>query len=354
MTNKNIVLNLANKYRPNKFSDVVGQDHVIKVIEQQVKNNTLPPSIILYGFPGIGKTTISRIIAKSLNSSPYGLIEKDSSLDGGKENMLELHSDIYNKPFSGNTKIYLFDEAHNITSKAFESLLTIIEEPPENVRFIFCTTEFDKLPLTIKSRSQCHHLSKLKNNVIKEQINKIIKLEKLDVPDELINLIVESSDGSLRNSIFSLETVVAAIDIENLNVNDILGILGSNRISNFLLSYINKDFKGLISSVGMFYSEGINTQKAIYDFQQFIVDMRLCLILPKMVQDVHSNVSIIFGKIFKEGLNSNEIVSTRKNISKMLDTAYKYSLELESNNRRTLNKEAMFTDFVINLAKSWS
>ena len=356
MSNK-IHTNLYNKYRPNNFNQVIGQDHVTKIIEQQIKDNSLPHTLILYGPYGTGKTSCARLIAKALNPSNYGLIEKDSSVDGGKGDIVDLQTDIYNQPFVGNYKTYIFDEAHEITKKAFSSLLKITEEPPSHVKFIFVTTDFEKIPLTIKSRSQCHCFVRLKNNIIRQHVLDIIKLEKQNIPESIVNLIVESGNGSLRNAIVALETIISIYKSGNnvTNISDILGILGTTRIVSFINAYLNKDFKTLNDLVPMFYGENTDTLKALHTLQQFVVDSRICLILPKMQDEVRSNVESLvskFNESFKDK-SKEDIISERKRLGILLDLLYDLLLDLEVDLKKTSNKEAIFTRFIIKLAKTW-
>jgi len=145
------------KHRPTDFLSVKGQDHVTLLLGKQVESKSVPNCIILYGPSGVGKTTVSRIIAKLLNDHPSGTIEIDSALDGGKDSVKQDQLDLYNYPLSGEFKTYIYNEAQELTRQSFGSLLNMLEEPPEHVRFILVTNNFDKIPLNIKSRSQSHH-----------------------------------------------------------------------------------------------------------------------------------------------------------------------------------------------------
>lgn len=349
---------LYNRYRPADFSELVGQDHVISVIQEQIRTNTLPQCLILYGPAGCGKTSLARLIAKALNDSEYGLIEKDSAFESSKDNIRELQSTIYNKPFIGSNKTYLFDEAHQISKASFSSLLKLTEEPPEHVRFIFVTTDFDKILDTIKSRSQSHCLHRLNNTVIHTRLQHIIKSEKFDITPALMSLIIDSASGSLRNAIVNLSTVVASYLSGNteLDIAKTLGILGSKRLADFTSNYIFEDFKQLDSSIEMFYPENTDLSKAIYSLQQYIMDCRYSIIVPELRDSVRSDVSGFFDLIDAKILSTPKVDKTKAltSVGRNLDKLYDLTVELENNLFKTSNKEAALKRFVIKLAQSWS
>lgn len=348
---------LYNKWRPSDFSELVGQEHVTKVIQEQLQNNNLPKCLILYGPPGCGKTSLGRLIAKTLNPSEHGLIEKDSAFEGGKDVIRELQTSIYNKPFIGDYKVYLFDEAHQISKAGFSSLLKLTEEPPEHVRFIFVTTEFDKIPLNIKSRSQSHSLNRLNNKVIRERLQTIIKGEGLDIPVDLINLIIDSASGSLRNAIVNLETVVASYKSGNteLSIAKTLGVLGSKRLSDFVTSYLFENFKKLDQTIEMFYPENTDLAQALSNLQQYIIDCRYSVIFPEFKEISKSDVNPFLETIetILKGKSPDDIKKANISLGRSLDTLYDLTLDLEVNLNKTSNKEAALKRFVIKLAQSW-
>lgn len=355
---KTPVLNLANKYRPSKFSELVGQDHVTRIVEHQLKNNSLPPCIILYGVHGCGKTSLARLIAKALNPSEQGIIEKNAATYGGKDNIRLLETEVYNRPFVGEYKTYIFDEAHGITKQAFESLLKITEEPPEHVRFIFVTTDFEKIPLTIKSRCQVHSFNRISNSLIKKNLKEILKKEKQDMPEELITLATDAAAGSMRDAIVALETIITSYltGQTEVNIANSLGIISSKKYTDFILNYVFEDFNSLHTNSAMFSPENTDIQKAIFNLQQFIIDCRYSVILPSLIKTLKSDVSIFISKVDEKlaSISQDKINSYKKFIGGRLDTMYDLSLELERDIKYSANKEAAIGRFIIKLAKSWS
>jgi len=350
-------LDLANKFRPTNFSEVFGQEHVCKLLEEQVKEKRVPNCIIMYGSSGVGKTSASRILASMLNPSPHGTIEKDSAMEGGKDNIRNLQLDVYNKPFIGEYKTYIFDEAHEITKAAFASLLKVTEEPPSHVKFIFVTTEFDKIPLNIKSRSQSHSFNRIPAKLIKERVLQIIKAENFELTDNLLNTVVQAGNGSLRNSIIALESVITACMAgqTELDIANNLGILGASRLNEFVSAYLFRNFKKLHEVSGMFLPEKTDILRAIYDLQQYTMDARLCLAMPDMLNLVKSDVESLLINVDQKLCNCvpDEKQKCKKSAGANLDILYDLSLDFESEVKRTSNKEACLTRFIVKLAQSW-
>lgn len=342
---------LYNKHRPKSFLDVVGQDHITKILESHIKEENLPHCIIMYGPPGTGKTSCARIVANMLNSSNHGVIEKDCSSEGGKDSLKTIQIDAYNKPMLGEWKTYIFDEAQEIGKKAFGSLLKVTEEPPEKVIFIFVTTEFNKIPGTIKSRSKSLSFNRIQNRIIREKVEEILKIEGRELPESLIDLAVHSGGGSLRNTLVNLETVLIQYpgEVDESKIAESLGVIGIKRLTEFSCAYLYKDFKKLHDMVSMFYEEYTDTTKAMSDLQQFIMDCRLAITLPTIKDSVKSNIDYFFELTQVD----QKDVSYRKSLGSKLDFMYDLTLDLESDLRRSTNKEAVLTRFLIKLAKSW-
>lgn len=349
---------LPNKHRPKDFKDLVGQDHITYLIKTQLQNDSIPNCLIFYGSPGTGKTTMARIISQTLNNHECGTIEIDSAIDGGKDFITSIQQDIYNVPYVGKYKTYIFDEVHELTKKSFASLLKTLEEPPPYVKFILITNNFDKIPLNIKSRSQSHHFSLIPINLIRERLDHIAKVENKKVSQELLDLAAYSGKGSLRDSIIALDIILASLQGEATvsQIADSLGVLGTQRVSDFVYYFLIQDFINLLKSVKCFYSENIDPQKGVFELQQFIIDLRLYFINTSLGQDIKSDISFIVSKL-ETNLNKKLeklSVSDRKLLGSQLDKMYEASLIIESSLYKTQNKEALFTKFVIKLAALWN
>ena len=213
---------LALKYRPQTFSDLIGQEVVAETIINSIKANKLPNAYLFTGIRGVGKTTTARIVAKSLNcsngaqnvckenlcdncnaitnSSHIDVLEMDAASRTGVDDVRELIEFSRYGPTSSKFKIFIIDEVHMLSKQAFNALLKTLEEPPEYLKFIFATTEIKKIPVTVVSRCQRFDLSRVKSSELFEFVKKIKDKEKGKITDDAIKLIVKISEGSVRDA----------------------------------------------------------------------------------------------------------------------------------------------------------
>ena len=240
---------LARKYRPSNFEEVVGQEHVIKALVNSLDQNKLHQAFILSGTRGVGKTTLGRILAKCLNclssetpiSSPCNecsncqeiragrsldFFEQDAASQRGIDAMKELLQTVPQSPSNGRYKIYLLDEAHQLTTESFNALLKNLEEPPKHVVFILATTNPEKLPKTVQSRCLQLNLKTVSEEILSEHLKKILKLEAIEFDDESINLISKSAKGSVRDALTLLDQSIAYGN-GSLQSDDIQKLLGT-------------------------------------------------------------------------------------------------------------------------------
>jgi len=239
VTNENYIV-LARKYRPKKFSDIIGQNEVCSVIEGAIKLKRVAHAFLFSGTRGVGKTTIARILAKTLNCESLDVntlnpcekcsncisIQKESNIDvieidaasrTGVADVREIIENINYKPVNAKKKVFIIDEVHMLSKAAFNALLKTLEEPPLDVVFIFATTETEKVPITILSRCQKFVLRRVDFNQISEHLVNISEREGFTLDLESANLISACSEGSLRDALSILENVLAKnqpIDID--------------------------------------------------------------------------------------------------------------------------------------------
>ena len=218
---------LALKYRPQTFDDLIGQEVVSETIINSIKANKVPNAYLFTGIRGIGKTTIARIVAKSLNclngienlckdnlcencesitnSSHIDVLEMDAAVKTGVDDVRDLIEFSRYGPTSSKYKIFIIDEVHMLSKQAFNALLKTLEEPPEYLKFIFATTEIKKIPITVVSRCQRFDLSRIKSSELFEFIKKIKDKENGKVSDDALKLIVKISEGSVRDALSLLD-----------------------------------------------------------------------------------------------------------------------------------------------------
>jgi len=236
----------ARKYRPQTFDEVIGQDHITRTLQNAVSANRLAQAYLFVGPRGIGKTSTARILAKALNcvngptTTPCGtcdacreiaegrsldVIEIDGASNNSVENIRDLRDNAAYAPSSGPFKIYLIDEVHMLSNAAFNALLKTLEEPPPHVKFIFATTEAQKLPATITSRCQRFDLRRIPAALIAKHLAFIARSEKIDLEPEAAEVIARGAEGGLRDAESMLDQMVAFCG-EKITAQDVMDVFG--------------------------------------------------------------------------------------------------------------------------------
>jgi len=237
---------LARKWRPNKFEDVVAQEHVTKTLKNAIVNERLASAYLFSGTRGVGKTTIARIFAKAINcqegptptpcnkcsscleitqSRSLDVFEIDGASNRGIDEVRNLRANLKYAASKGKHKIYIIDEVHMLTTEAFNALLKTLEEPPARVLFMFATTEPHKIPVTILSRCQRYDFQRIPLNMIIAKLRDICSAEKIKIEEQALNLIAKKSEGSLRDSQSLLDQVVSFCG-QNVKLKDLSDLLG--------------------------------------------------------------------------------------------------------------------------------
>ena len=255
---KNSYKVLARKYRPQNFEDLMGQEIMVQTLKNAFKTNRIAHAYILTGVRGIGKTTTARLLARSLNyetetvnepnidmpeigkhcqeimeSRHIDVIEMDAASRTGIADIREIIDSVNYSPSSARYKIYIIDEVHMLSKAAFNGLLKTLEEPPSHVKFIFATTEVQKIPLTILSRCQRFDLKRFDHDMIKLLINNVCEKEMISIEDPIIDLIAKASGGSARDSLSLLDQAMALSNDGNISeekIRQMLGLSDQSRI----------------------------------------------------------------------------------------------------------------------------
>jgi len=237
---------IARKYRPQSFAELIGQEHVRTTLENAIAQKRIAHGYILSGQRGTGKTTVARILARCLNciegptTKPCGkcasclevtggnavdVIEIDAASNRGINEMRELRENVRYRPARDKYKVFIVDEAHQITSEAFNALLKTLEEPPEWVVFVLCTTEVHKIPTTIASRCQQFSFRSVDFAEVVERMEWICKQEGIEADPEVLSVLAQMGEGSVRDSLSALDQAIACCGVK-LNAAEVRGLLG--------------------------------------------------------------------------------------------------------------------------------
>ena len=293
--NKNSKI-LALKYRPQVFDDLIGQDVVAETISNSIKSNKTPNAYLFTGIRGVGKTTIARIVAKSLNclngidkicknkqcenceaisnSNHIDVLEMDAASKTGVDDVRDLIEFSRYGPTSAKYKIFIIDEVHMLSKQAFNALLKTLEEPPKYLKFIFATTEIKKIPITIVSRCQRFDLSRIKSKELFEFINKVKDKENGKVTDDALKLIVKISEGSVRDALSLLDRIlISQSNDKELDLKFAQKIFGyfdkSYLIDLFKLLFEGKE-EDVIKIYRSLYDQGVEPKTFLNDFLEIL------------------------------------------------------------------------------------
>ena len=263
---------LARKWRPRTFTELVGQSHVVRPLVNALDSDRIHHAFLFTGTRGVGKTTVARILAKSLNcekgvsSQPCGecgsctavdegrfvdLIEVDAASRTKVDDTRELLDNVQYAPTSGRYKVYLIDEVHMLSGHSFNALLKTLEEPPPHVKFLLATTDPQKLPVTILSRCLQFGLKRLTVDAITGQLKKILEAENIEYDQASIDLLARAADGSMRDGLSLLDQAIAFGDgkVTEAEVREMLGTIDQSIIDKLLTALGSGDAAGLIKAV---------------------------------------------------------------------------------------------------------
>lgn len=237
-------LALYRKYRPSKWSEVVGQEHIVKVLEGALKLGNISHAYLFTGSRGTGKTSIARIFAEAVGTSSSDLTEIDAASNRGIDDIRLLREGVNVLPFESKYKVYIIDEVHMLTREAFNALLKTLEEPPAHVIFILATTEMDKLPETIVSRCETHTFKKPSERVLKETILTVAKKEGFKIDSASAELIALLADGSFRDALGIVQKVLSSSKKNEISAEEVEMVTGAPRhglVNDFLTAVSEKN-----------------------------------------------------------------------------------------------------------------
>jgi DNA polymerase-3 subunit gamma/tau len=279
---------LARKYRPQTFEEVIGQDHITRTLANAISSDRVAHAILFSGPRGTGKTTVARILAKTMNCkkgpSPIPCNECRSckeitsgravdvfEIDGASNNSVdqirELRENVRYMPAHSLYKIYIIDEVHMLSTSAFNALLKTLEEPPSHVMFIFATTEPNKIPITILSRCQRHDFRRISLESMSKHMSLLCSKEGIDIGDEGLELIAREADGSMRDALSLLDQVMACLEgtITNDRIVDILGVIDRKNLFDISSAIISGNIPAILDILDDIYVHGHDMKKLYSD-----------------------------------------------------------------------------------------
>ncbi|MDP2684001.1 MAG: DNA polymerase III subunit gamma/tau [bacterium] len=341
---------LYHKHRPQNFSEMIGQDHIVKTLTNQIKGDRIAHAYLFSGGRGIGKTTAARLMAKAINcqnmksgsiepcnkcqicseiskSSSIDVLEIDAASHTGVDNVREnIIENAQFRPTKSKYKVFIIDEAHMLSTPAFNALLKTLEEPPEYVIFILATTEYHRLPATIVSRCQRFNFKKVPFETMKKHLENIAKLEKIRIDKEVIERIINKSEGCVRDAISLLDQIMASGEshITSEIASVVLPTSNIDEIIEFLEMLLEHNTPSALLKVNKLAEEGVDMSQFIYD----IIEILRVMLISQSQAKLTSVGSDLSKEAEKKMLKLNKKVSSA-DIIKLIDLLIKRRSEIK-------------------------
>jgi len=281
---------LYRKYRPHDFKGILGQDHIVCVLEGAIKGDTVSHAYLFCGTRGIGKTSIARIFAKEIGCATSDLYEIDAASNRGIDDIRELREAVKTFPFEGKYKVYIIDEVHMLTKEAFNALLKTLEEPPAHAIFILATTELHKLPDTVVSRCQVFNFKKPPQEILKNLVLEIAKKEGRSLDGASADIIALLGDGSFRDTLVTLQKVLSSSEEKKVTAEEterITGIPKSTIVNDFIFALNNKNIHGAYGALRQVTTENID----VAVFLKLVLAKLRTIMLIRLAPDMRASLA---------------------------------------------------------------
>ncbi|BCB96608.1 DNA polymerase III, subunit gamma and tau [Dissulfurispira thermophila] len=319
---------LARKWRPQGFEDLVGQEAIVRILKNAINQNKVAHAYIFSGPRGVGKTTTARILAKALNcaigptpepcgkcqscieitdGSSMDVSEIDGASNTSVDNIRDLRERVRYAPSGSKHKVYIIDEAHMLSTSAFNALLKTLEEPPPHVIFVLATTEPKKIPPTVLSRCQHLPFRRISGQKIKERLRFISNVDGINVTDSALEMIARAADGSMRDSLTILDQVTSfSENITESEIKDLLGITDVETLARLSQAMIEGDRIAIVNIISELTNTGTDLKAFTKDFLQFIRNLLIAKIVGQTenILDLSEEETIAINKL--KGSTSEE------------------------------------------------
>lgn len=294
---------LARKWRPKKFADLVGQQHVVKALQNALDKGRLHHAYLLTGTRGVGKTTIARILAKSLNcehpnhGEPCGVCESCQAIDSGRfvdlleidaasntgiDNIREVLENAQYAPTAGKYKVYIIDEVHMLSKSAFNAMLKTLEEPPEHVKFILATTDPHKVPITVLSRCLQFVLKNMTAQQVSEHLTHILKTEQIVYEPNALTLLGRAAQGSMRDALSLLDQAIAmgSGSVKESDVREMIGAVDKRYLFELLTFLMEQNGEAMIAKAHEMANNAVGFDSALNDLAMLLQRLALIKTVP--------------------------------------------------------------------------
>jgi DNA polymerase-3 subunit gamma/tau len=287
-------LALYRKYRPRTFKEVLGQEHIISVLEGSLKEGNISHAYLFAGSRGTGKTTVARILARELGTSEKDLYEIDAASNRGIDDIRELREGVNVLPFDSKYKVYIIDECQMLTKEAFNALLKTLEEPPKHALFILATTEFEKLPETIVSRCMTFIFKKPTVSILKEMVKGVAKKENFTLEPQAADLTALLADGSFRDAHGILQKIFASSPDKKVSVEEVERITSAPKgalVNDLIRSIVQSDIKAALGAVSKAVEGDVDMKVFLKLLLHKVRSIMLLKYAPDMEEDIKGQFS---------------------------------------------------------------
>lgn len=307
---------LARKWRPRNFTELVGQEHVVRALTNALRQQRLHHAYLFTGTRGVGKTTLARILAKALNcetgvtEAPCGqcgacteidagrfidLIELDAASNTQVDNMRELLEGALYAPTSGRYKIYIIDEVHMLSKSAFNAMLKTLEEPPAHVKFILATTDPQKIPVTVLSRCLQFGLKQIPQQQIRDRLTEVLAAEQVTTDAASVALIARAAEGSLRDALSLLDQAIAhgggKLEVESTRA--MLGAVDQTYLYSILQALAVRDGAALVTEAERMAERSLSFESALQDLATLLHRLALAQVVPQSIADDDPDAAVL-------------------------------------------------------------